>query len=256
MLAVLLSSCRTELPAPPAPPPPPIEHVKPIEKPAAPAPSVPEKEIAPSPPVVIVAPEPVPPEPESPAPEPPPPWPITRIIPPEYGTSPFIAPEVFITDWAVLKRFDPEAGNRNDRPAIHRQLLPDESRLDSNQGDDWRAWRSAENGGKSGKINLGANNDRHAAAYAFAAVESPVALDNLRLCVGSSGHVKVWLNGRLVHTYAGAERLADWDQDVVGNKINLREGVNHILLKTTPAPTGWEFFLRLTDRNGLPLSAK
>ncbi len=89
----------------------------------------------------------------------------------------------------------------------------------------------------------------NAIAYAYAAVISPRAMD-AKLKLGSNDAVRVWLNGRLVHSKFAA-RSVQIDHDVVG--VRLEAGVNPILVKIEQTQGNWGCVLRLTDRYGMPI---
>ena len=98
-------------------------------------------------------------------------------------------------------------------------------------------WRRADGAIQHGVLVLGAmlRPDNQAAAYASAFVRADRPMDaTLRL--GSSGPVKVWCNGTLVHA-ADRVRAARLDQDAVG--IRLRAGSNRLLIKTVVTEGSW-----------------
>jgi putative heme-binding domain-containing protein len=86
-------------------------------------------------------------------------------------------------------------------------------------------------------------------AYAVSLVNAKTAGDG-RLWVGSSGGIKLWVNGKLVHEKAGSRELAA-RQDVV--PVRFEAGVNRILVKAEQKPTGWSFVVELDNSdNRLP----
>jgi len=78
-------------------------------------------------------------------------------------------------------------------------------------------------------------------AYAYTTVTSPVA-DDTMLTVGSDDAVRVWLNGKLVHTNV-ATRGVVVDADIVS--VHLNQGVNTLLVKVVNGGAGWGFAVRL-----------
>lgn len=78
-------------------------------------------------------------------------------------------------------------------------------------------------------------------AYAYTTVTSQTSED-VMMTVGSDDAVRVWLNGKLVHTNIAA-RGASPDSDIVSVRLN--QGVNTILVKVVNAGGGWGFVLRL-----------
>lgn len=82
-----------------------------------------------------------------------------------------------------------------------------------------------------------------AVAYALTYVHSPETM-KIDMLVGSDDGVRVWLNGRLVHTNA-AYRGAYPDQDHVTTR--LEQGWNTVLVKVLQGGGGWGFYLRFVD---------
>jgi len=79
--------------------------------------------------------------------------------------------------------------------------------------------------------------------YGLAYVYSP-AERKTRMLVGSDDGVRVWINGRLIHSnpiYRGAYP----DQDRV--TVDLKQGWNKVLIKVLQGTGGWGFYLRFAD---------
>ena len=102
-----------------------------------------------------------------------------------------------------------------------------------------------------GFVNLGLalRPARDVTAYALAVVESPRE-QRVRLHVGSSGAVKVFVNGALA--------LADPSYhpprlDQVAAELTLRKGANRLLVKVSQAEGRFGFFARLARPGGEPL---
>jgi HEAT repeat protein len=85
-------------------------------------------------------------------------------------------------------------------------------------------------------------------AYTEFVVDSDM---DAELRLGSDDSVKVWLNGQLVHQFGGMRGLTV-DQDRV--RVQLRKGINRLLLKVTQGGGGWEFCVRLVDLQGNPIA--
>jgi dienelactone hydrolase len=77
-------------------------------------------------------------------------------------------------------------------------------------------------------------------AYAYTTITSPGANDML-MTVGSDDAVRVWLNGKLVHTNVAARGVSP-DNDIV--PVRLNQGANTVLVKVVNAGAGWGFALR------------
>lgn len=106
-------------------------------------------------------------------------------------------------------------------------------------------------GGPKGAINIAEalGSTQNAVAYLQAKVWSPKE-QPATLRLGSDDGVKVWLNGKPVHT-ANALRGVSPDQDKVD--VTLRQGVNVLLLKVTNGGGDWGAMARFTARDGEPL---
>ena len=88
-------------------------------------------------------------------------------------------------------------------------------------------------------------------AYAAAFIEVPEPI-TLALRLASDDAVKVWVNGKLVHSNQ-AYRPMTFDQDAV--PVRLAAGWNRVLLKVCQGTGEWEFRARLTHLDGRPFTA-
>ena len=80
-------------------------------------------------------------------------------------------------------------------------------------------------------------------AYGLAYVYAEEARET-QLLVGSDDGVRIWLNGRLVHTNP-AYRGAYPDQDRI--RVSLGQGWNSLLIKVLQGAGGWGYYARLAD---------
>lgn len=90
-----------------------------------------------------------------------------------------------------------------------------------------------------------AHSDFIGMAYAYAEVRSP---DDRRvtLTLGSNDGAKMWLNGEVVYNKSlGRNAIAD--QDFL--QVDLKQGVNTILVKVENLGANWGLYLRLVDPN-------
>jgi tetratricopeptide (TPR) repeat protein/transglutaminase-like putative cysteine protease len=154
--------------------------------------------------------------------------------------------------WMVLGPFD------NEGKAGHAQVLPPESEPVVDPGREyagrerpvrWRVFpeRLASRGLVA--LDAGLRPAENVVGYATTWVE--VARDqDVALHTGSTGAIKVWVNGREVLSRE-VYRPVRFDQDVAGAR--LRAGWNRILVKVCAAEAGWTFFLRLSTPDGRPL---
>ncbi len=108
----------------------------------------------------------------------------------------------------------------------------------------WQATQA----GANGMLNLReAFNKDHLSVYALTYVYSTQA-QKMQMLLGSSGAVKVWINGEMVHEHAQA-RKARKDDDRA--EISLKEGWNTVLVKVSTPEGENGLFLRFTGGNGI-----
>ncbi len=106
-------------------------------------------------------------------------------------------------------------------------------------------------GARRGTINIieAIGNAQDAVAYLQAKIRSPRS-QQATLQLGSDDGVKVWLNGEMVHAKNVARGVTP-DEDKV--KVELREGVNELLLKVTNGGGDWGAIVRFAGEGGRPL---
>ena len=90
---------------------------------------------------------------------------------------------------------------------------------------------------------------RNLAAYAYAELELPES-KAAQFKIGSNDGVVCWLNGKKVHENRTSRGLTV-DEDTVS--VQLKEGVNRILLRVLNEGSAWEACLRVCDAQGMPL---
>ena len=84
--------------------------------------------------------------------------------------------------------------------------------------------------------------------YAVSYLQADRALGGLQVLVASTGHARVYVNGRLVYAHYG-ERPLNPDQDKEGG-IELHPGLNSVVFKLVSSTGDWRGSVRLTDGNG------
>lgn len=87
-------------------------------------------------------------------------------------------------------------------------------------------------------------------AYMFTEFELDQPIEATML-IGSDDDIFVWLNGELVHKYVG-DRGWNPDQDKI--KVNLKAGVNRILLKVLNGRAQWAASVRFMNVDGNPIN--
>ena len=117
-------------------------------------------------------------------------------------------------------------------------------------------WKRTQPPGKpplgKGSINLKGQfkPNGNVCAYAYTEITSDEERD-ATLYVGSDDTITVWINGEKVlsrEVYRGA----NLDQDQV--PVHLKKGTNQVLVKVCQTFGGWEFYFRLGDAYGVPLT--
>jgi hypothetical protein len=159
--------------------------------------------------------------------------------------------EGFITKWLVLcpipLKADETGSAGNDREAIK-----DEAKLKPKAGDKIKVddkeltWKEAKVPEHLLDFNahLGAQTE-DAIAYAVTYITSPSDM-KVKMKTGSDDQCKVWLNGKEVFKY-GEPRPADKDQDTT--EVELKKGVNVMVVKVVNEKVDWSFCVRFTDND-------
>lgn len=188
---------------------------------------------------------------------------VSELVLPTEKTAASITEQDFVTAWLVLgpiafKAADFKGDEQQD--AADKAFMPDEGRLDGTQkppeGATWQQ-KTFTGDGQAGRVDLDAlyNAPDYAAAYAVAWLKCPADVKDAKLYVGSDDYLKVWVNGRLVHTYKERRRAGNQDQDVASG-IRLRKGYNHVVVKCVDVVQAWDFYFRLTDAKDRPIAVR
>ena len=98
-------------------------------------------------------------------------------------------------------------------------------------------------------LNIAVGPVENATAYASASVSVPRE-SKARLLLGSDDGVKVWHNGKLIHTHK-VHRGSEPGQDKID--LDLQEGKNSFLLKVCNDDGGWGFHFEIDDGAGKPV---
>ncbi|MBM4016767.1 MAG: hypothetical protein FJ288_00315 [Planctomycetes bacterium] len=182
------------------------------------------------------------------------------LVPPAAEAAPGVTGKHFVMNWMLLGPFtfkEEDFGGGHQQAAIDKEFMPGEGRLDGTQkpppGAAWRSMRFT-GGDHMGMIDLDAfyGGIEHAAAYAVAWLDCPQDMPSARLLVGSDDYIRIWVNGKLVHTYNKERRPGEQDQDAIAG-VMLRKGPNRIVVKCVDVVLGWNFYFRLTDGQGRPI---
>jgi len=113
-------------------------------------------------------------------------------------------------------------------------------------------WKKFEVKDDSGIIDMAGATGGQASVTGYAYTTVTVAADTDAMArMGSDDGIKLWVNGAAVHEN-NADRGTQIDQDKA--PIKLKAGVNTLLVEVTQGGGGWNFCLRLTNKDGAPLA--
>lgn len=164
----------------------------------------------------------------------------------------------FVMNWLLLGpfTFGPEDfGGAQQQAAADKEFMPDEACLNGTQTPPAPiAWAESQqiftspNGDGRVVLDKVYRNTDHAAVYAVAWVNCPHEIADAKLLVGSDDYLTVWVNGEMVFSYNVRRRVGAPDQDLI-ERITLKKGYNRIVVKCVDVIRGWNFYLRLTDKD-------
>lgn len=164
----------------------------------------------------------------------------------------FVSSRYFVRNWALLGPFffEPsEYGVDKIGSVVDHKFVPNEGNLHPVEGrevKDGRKWLLYTSVGMSPEVvDLDAfyGSPDQCVAYAVAYVHSENDVENCVLLCGSDDFIRVWVNGKMVHTYNEARRATEPDQDKVTG-VNLKKGWNRVVVKCVDVVYGWDFVLR------------
>lgn len=180
----------------------------------------------------------------------------SRVLPPDPGTGKFRREDSFIDRWLVIAPDKLSSGTREGRT-----LLVDEF---FESGGRFKAGVPLDGVGKSSRLDFHSQDPQAGELRPFAPEKNDGVLflvaeldcdrawQNLTLYAAGTARMRVWINGKMVHTYDREVRELKMDQDEVPG-VSLHKGKNRIVVKTIDPGTSWKIRLRLTDSAGLPL---
>jgi len=188
---------------------------------------------------------------------------ISNLALPTGQTGMAVTEKHFVMDWLMLGPItfkEADFGGDHQQPSADQEFVKNEGRLDGTQtppeGAKWQENRFASVQG-DGRVALDAfySGADHVAAYAVAWLKCPAAVKDAKLYVGSDDYLKIWINGKRVHTYKTERRAGEADQDCVTG-IALKQGYNRVVVKCVDVILGWNFYFRLTDAKDRPIAVK
>lgn len=152
--------------------------------------------------------------------------------------------EGFITDWQVAGPFDQDG--KGCLELLEVAFPPEQPDIG---GVTWQRQTMPTDRPEFWYVDLNACADMagsNRAAYLRTVLDSPRAQD-VQLELGSDDALKVWLNGELIHTFAGV-RGCERGQDKV--PAQLKKGRNELLLKVVNGGGGWAACARVRRPDG------
>ena len=165
--------------------------------------------------------------------------------------------EGFIRDWLVLAPFALEEDTGS--TAIDLSQIAKEGEIKPKAGDKQKisdkelTWKEAK--ASDYHVDLHAVvGDRHedALAYLVTYVVAEQDMPGLTLGIGSNDQARVWLNGKLLHTFSDT-RSIDKDSETVPG-VSLTKGVNTVVFKVINQKNDWAAALRFLDKDGKPVT--
>ncbi|OGV39373.1 MAG: hypothetical protein A2020_09100 [Lentisphaerae bacterium GWF2_45_14] len=178
------------------------------------------------------------------------------------GSSRFLSNESFITKWAVLGPFripGKQPAEASSAELLHKEIIDHEKGLNTAVpavgGTKWRELKIPENAsmGCVDASSLINRDETPSVAYLYTEISAPQEIPEFLMHIGSACYIKVWINGNLVHAYNREPRKADMDQDTIRG-INLKKGINSILIKCVNVSRDWSFYIRLSSNGDVPLT--
>ena len=165
--------------------------------------------------------------------------------------------EGYVAEWLVLAPI-PLADGQEGKDALAPEQVKDEASLKPRAGDKAEAggkelaWKVAKAKEHALDFNeLLGQTTENSVGYAVAYIVAEADRDDLTLKVGSDDQLKVYLNGKAVHTNEEARGL-EVDQDGVTG-LALKKGLNVLVLKVINEGEDWSASARFVDKDGKPV---
>jgi hypothetical protein len=165
--------------------------------------------------------------------------------------------EGYVTSWLVLAPIPLEAGQEGS-DALGREQVKGEADLRPKPGE------KAEAGGKTLAWKEGRTKDQvldfndllgkqteGSVGYAVAYLLADADVTDLTIKLGSDDQVKVYLNGKPIHSNDEGRELAK-DEDVIAG-LSLKKGTNVLVVKVVNEEEEWAVCARLVDGDGRPV---
>jgi hypothetical protein len=166
--------------------------------------------------------------------------------------------EGYVSTWLILAPI-PMKGGQEGPEALDQEQIKDEASLKPKAGDKIEAsgksleWKVRDVKDQMLDFNeiLGEKTE-NSVVYAVAYLMADTELNDLTLRLGSDDQVKVYLNGKAVHTHDEG-RAFEKDQDSV-TALSLKKGLNVLVVKVVNEGEDWAMSARFLDKDGKPVA--
>jgi len=165
--------------------------------------------------------------------------------------------EGYVSTWLVLCPIPLEAG-QGGAEALAREQVKGEGDLKPKAGDRTDAggkglvWKECI--AKDQVLNFNdvlGKQTENSVGYAVAYIVAGALCDDITLKLGSDDQVKVYLNGKLIHSNDEGRELEKDEDNVSG--LSLRKGLNVLIAKVVNEEEDWELSVRFVDKDGKPI---
>jgi hypothetical protein len=163
-----------------------------------------------------------------------------------------------IKQWLILGPI-PLAAGQTELQGLDADLVPKEAQLRPRAGDRVRtaggelAWQSVRLTNYVINFVERLGSAEHAAVYAVCYVRLPTARSGLRLLVGSDDQARIYVNSKPFDIYRQPQGRGLIPGEDLVQGVELKAGVNVVVLKVINAVAGWGGSVRFTDSAGNPV---
>ena len=167
-----------------------------------------------------------------------------------HDTGVFTKRKGFINAWHTIGPFPNDGGSG----AFGVPYFPEKA-VDLEKGGEFEgeklSWTQVSTDEIPAKISLSSafSKNQFVTAYAFVELDAPKEMP-VQFLNGTNDGCEFWVNGEKLFEYNG-ERGCEVDGDKI--PTTLKQGKNEVLLKVLQSAGGWEFCVRLADKDGNPI---
>jgi len=166
--------------------------------------------------------------------------------------------EGYVSTWLVLAPI-PLKGGQQGADALGQEQVAGEGTLKPKAGDKIEAagkeleWKECH--AKDQVLNFNdvlGQQTENSVGYAVAYIVAGADCDDITLKLGSDDQVKVYLNGKPIHSNDEA-RPFELDEDSVAG-LSLKKGLNVLVVKVVNEEEDWELSAKFFDKDGKPVA--